>query len=156
MSETEKQLSIFEKIAKEHIPSAKIRENDEFMAILDLNPNCKWQSLVFPKTRYDSDVEKMPEDVYTRFLLAAKKVETILKKWLWVSRVGLIIEGLGVPHAHIKLYPMHWLSADWQWEETQEPIWFERYPGYLISQLGEQRSSEYLQQVAQEILENQQ
>jgi len=32
--------SIFEKIVAGEIPSTKIRENDEFLAILDVFPNC--------------------------------------------------------------------------------------------------------------------
>ena len=79
MNEQERQPSIFEKIATKEIPSTKIREDDEFLAILDLFPNTKGQTLLFPKKRYESDIEKMPEDIFQRFFLAAKKVETILK-----------------------------------------------------------------------------
>lgn len=155
MNKQERQLSIFEKIATNEIPATKIRENDEFLAILDLFPNCKGQTLVFPKKRYESDIEKMPEDVYQRFFLVAKKVETLLKKWLWVHRVGLIVEWLGVNHAHIKLYPMHGLPEQREKNEKQENVRFENYPSYLTSTSGSQKSPEYLQEVAEEILKNQ-
>lgn len=155
MSELERQPSLFEKMVAGDIPATKIWENDEFLAILDLFPNCKGQTLVFPKKRYESDVETMPEDVYQRFFLAAKTVETVLKKWLWVQRVGLIVEWLGVNHAHIKLYPMHWLPEQREKNDRQEDIWFEIYPSYLTSASGPQKSLEELAAVAKEILESQ-
>lgn len=155
MSDLQRQQSLFEKIANNEIPSIKIRENDEFLAILDLFPNCKGQTLVFPKKRYESDIETMPEDVYTRFFLAAKTVETLLKKWLGVQRVGLIVEWLGVNHAHIKLYPMHGLPEQREQNEKQADVRFNTYPSYLTSATGAQKTSEYLADVAKEILENQ-
>jgi histidine triad (HIT) family protein len=72
--------SIFEKIYAGEIPSTKIRENDEFFAILDVFPNCKGQTLVIPKQRYESDITLLPEDVYSRYMLAVKHVMTLLKK----------------------------------------------------------------------------
>ncbi|MEI7477145.1 MAG: HIT domain-containing protein [bacterium] len=84
--------SIFEKIVAGEIPCAKIRENDEFLAILDLFPNTKGQTLVFPKKRYDSDIALMPDDVYEAYMLAVKDVMQILKKGLNVHRVGMIVE----------------------------------------------------------------
>lgn len=155
MENQERQSSVFEKIASGEIPATKIWENDDFLAILDLFPNCKWQTLVFSKKRYDSDIEKMPEDVYQQFFLAAKHVETILKNWLWVSRVGLIVEWLWVNHAHIKLYPMHGLPEEREQNERQADIRFDTYPSYLTSASGAQKSPEYLQEVAEEILKNQ-
>ena len=152
MNEEERQLSIFEKIATNQIPSTKIREDDEFLAILDLFPNTKGQTLLFPKKRYESDIEKMPEDIFQRFFLAAKKVETILKKWLGVNRVGLIVEWLGVNHAHIKLYPMHGLPEQREQNEERDIVWFDEYPGYLTSKSWDHKSAEYLWEVANEIL----
>lgn len=96
---------IFCKIIAEKIPAAKIWENDEFVAILDAFPACKWQTLVMTKTHIWSDVFVMPDDQYSRFFLAVKEVITSLKKWLWVERIGIVVEGLEVDHAHVKLYP---------------------------------------------------
>jgi len=96
---------IFCKINAWEIPAAKIRENDEFLAILDAFPACKWQTLVMPKIHIWSDIFVMPDDKYSRFLLAVKEVISLLKKWLQVERIWMIMEGSQVNHAHIKLYP---------------------------------------------------
>lgn len=102
---------IFCKIISEQIPSFKIREDEHFLAILDVFPNTKGQTLVIPKKHYDSDVFEMDEAMMNKFFVAAKKVSKLLKKSLKVHRIALVMEGMGVNHAHIKLYPLHGLDT---------------------------------------------
>ena len=102
---------IFCKIVSEQIPSFKIREDEHFLAILDVFPNTKGQTLVIPKKHYDSDVFEMDEAMMNKFFVAAKKVSKLLKKSLKVQRIALVMEGMGVNHAHIKLYPLHGLDT---------------------------------------------
>lgn len=147
--------SLFELIAQWKIPSVKIREDDEFMAILDIFPNCKWQTLVIPKQRYDSDISFMPDDIYQRYMQAAKHVMDMLKKWLGVKRVGMIVEWMWVHHVHIKLYPMHGLSDEWTAMWSWESVRFDTYQWYLTTKIGEQKNSEELQTIADEIRSHQ-
>lgn len=98
---------LFCKIIAGEIPSHKVRENDEFYAFLDLFPNCKGQTLVIPKEHFDSDFFVIEDSAfYTRYLMAVREVAQLLKTKLGVIRVGMIMEGMGVNHLHIKLYPM--------------------------------------------------
>ena len=71
---------IFCKIISGEVPSVKIWENDEFIAILDAFPACKGQVLVIPKRHYDSDIFLMGDDVYTSLMLATKEVAALMKK----------------------------------------------------------------------------
>ncbi|MCX6824240.1 MAG: HIT domain-containing protein [candidate division SR1 bacterium] len=96
---------VFCKIVAGEIPSVKIRENDQFIALLDAFPACKGQTLVLPKRHYDPDIFLMENNVYVQFMLATKEVVSLLKHGLGVDKIGLVVEGLQVPHAHIKLYP---------------------------------------------------
>jgi histidine triad (HIT) family protein len=144
--------SIFEKIVAGEVPCTKIRENNEFLAILDVFPNCKGQTLVIPKKRYDSDISLMPDDVYGRYMIAVKDVIWLLKKWLWVKRVGVIMEWMGVHHAHVKLYPIHGVDANWKPMPTAEKVWFDQYEGYLTTHIGEFKGKDELDWVAKEIL----
>jgi len=96
---------IFCDIVAGKIPSVKIWENDQFIALFDAFPACKWQSLILPKRHYDSDIFIMDSDVYTAFMLATQEVVAFLKAWLWVEKIGMVVEWLQVPHAHVKLYP---------------------------------------------------
>ena len=105
---------VFCKIVAGEIPSVKIWENDDFVALLDAFPACKGQTLVLPKRHYDSDIFLMNDSLYSSLLLATKDVVDIMKKWLWVEKIGMVVEWLQVPHAHIKLYPFRWgKSFEW-------------------------------------------
>ncbi len=99
---------LFCRIIAGEIPSVKIWENDQFVALLDAFPACKGQTLVLPKHHYDSDIFLMENNVYVDLMLASKNVVSLLKYWLWVEKIGLVVEWLQVPHAHVKLYPFRW------------------------------------------------
>ncbi len=144
---------IFCKIINHDIPSQKIWENDEFYAFLDLSPNCKWQSLIIPKKHYDSDLFLVKDEgFYGRYLAAAQEVVDLLKKSLWVVRVWMIMEWMGVNHLHIKLYPMWNLNHEWTPIEERENVFYESYPGFLTTKMWKALSQEELAEVAKEIL----
>lgn len=138
---------IFCKISKEEIPSFKIKENDEFFAILDIFPNTKGMTLIIPKNHYDSYIFEMAEDVYTRFLLFAKETGKELDEKLGVERTALVMEGMGVNHAHIKLYPLHGLGKEFQTITPEGNIFFEKYEGYLTTKLGPKADEEQLEKL---------
>ncbi len=127
---------VFCKIVKGEIDSAKIWEDDEFLAILDIMPNMKGMTVLLTKKHYGSYIFDMPEDVYLRFMSAAKKVAKILEKGLGVVRVAMVMEGTGFNHAHIKLYPLHGLKDKNQEIRAEERIFFDKYKGYISTKLG--------------------
>jgi histidine triad (HIT) family protein len=138
---------IFCKIAKGEIPSYKIWENDEFFAILDIFPNTKGMTLVISKEHYDSYAFDMPDDVYLRFITAAKHVGKLLDEKLNVSRTAMVIEGMGVNHAHIKLYPLHGVGKDFHAMVPDREVFFEKYQGYISTQLGPKADNEFLEEL---------
>jgi histidine triad (HIT) family protein len=98
--------TVFTKIVNGDIPSYKVAEDDRFYAFLDINPVAKGHTLVIPKTEIDYifDIE---DDLYKDFLLFAKKVATGLKKVIPCEKVGLVVIGLEILHAHIHLIPLN-------------------------------------------------
>ena len=142
---------IFCKIANGEIPSAKIWENENFIAILDINPNTKGMTLVLPKKHFDSDAFLMPDEDYKELMLATKKVSEILRKGLKVNRVAMVMEGMGVNHVHIKLYPLYGIEKEFVETWAKEKIFFENYQGYISTQLGPQANPDGLQKLAEEI-----
>ncbi len=143
---------VFCKIAKGEIPSAKIWEDGKFMAILDISPNTKGMTLVLTKEHYDSYVfDDMPEPVYLEFMETAKKVVKMLEKGLDVKRVALVMEGMGVNHAHIKLYPLHGLTEKFKEMWAKDKVYFDNYRGYLSTQLGHQADPAELMKLTEEI-----
>ena len=142
---------IFCKIANGEIPSVKVWEDEKHLAILDINPNTEGMTLVMTKKHFDSDATDMPERDYTELMLAVKKIAKLLEKGLNVKRVAIVMEGMGVNHVHVKLYPLYGIEEKFKETWAKEKIFFDRYEGYISTQLGPQKSNEELGRVAKKI-----
>lgn len=142
---------IFCKIIKGEIPSAKVFEDDNFIAILDVNPNTKGMTLVMPKKHFDSDAFLMPDEDYKSLMSASKKVSEILRNGLGVNRVAMVMEGMGVNHVHIKLYPLYGVEREFKEIWAKDKVFFNEYQGYISTQLGPKADIEELQKLAEKI-----
>lgn len=129
-------------------------EDDEFIAFLAIDPNTPGMSCVIPKEHFGSDVLKMPDDVLQRFVVATKKVAEILENhYADVGRVGLMMEGTGIDHAHIKLIPFHgtenFKKGIWKQIHSEKNFWFEKYEGWISSGGGPLADPEELKKLAE-------
>lgn len=97
--------SIFTKIVQGEIPAYKVAEDDNYLAFLDIFPVAKGHTLVIPKKEVDYLFD-LSDDNYSGLQLFAKKVAAGLKKAIPCKKVGVLVLGLEVPHAHIHLVPM--------------------------------------------------
>jgi len=97
--------SIFSKIANNEIPSYKVAEDEKFLAFLDISPVTKGHTLVIPKKEIDYLFD-LDDELYTGLHLFAKKVAKGIKKAVNCKKVGVLVLGLEVPHAHLHLIPM--------------------------------------------------
>ena len=97
--------TIFSKIIAGDIPSYKIAENDNFYAFLDINPMAKGHTLVVPKQEIDYIFE-LDDVLLGEMVIFSKRVAAAIKKVIPCNRVGLMVIGLEVPHAHIHLVPI--------------------------------------------------
>ena len=145
---------VFCKIVKGEFDSAKVWEDDTYLAILDLNPNTHGMAVVITKEHHDSYIVDMDDATYAEFFKAAKKVAKMLEKALKVKRVALVMEGMGINHAHIKLYPLHGLEQKFAETWVTEREFFDSYKGYISTKMGPQKTMEELQKLAKEIKEN--
>jgi diadenosine tetraphosphate (Ap4A) HIT family hydrolase len=142
---------IFCKIIKGEIPGHKIWEDKEFLAILDIFPNTKGMTLVMSKKHYNSYTFEMPDKVYQKFMAAGKQVAKLLDKKLGVQRTALVMEGMGVNHVHLKLYPLHGLNKKFTDIEAKKTVFFKNYPGYLTTQMGIQADPKELKKIVNKI-----
>ena len=97
--------TIFSKIIAGDIPSYKIAENDKFYAFLDINPMAKGHTLVVPKQETDYIFE-LDDVLLGEMVIFSKRVAAVIKNAVPCNRVGLMVIGLEVPHAHIHLVPI--------------------------------------------------
>ena len=144
---------VFCKLVSNQIFCAKIWEDEKFMAFLDINPNTKGMTVVIPKSHFDSYAIDMPDNIYGEFFLSAKKVARILEKGLDTKRVAIVMEGLMINHAHIKLYPIHGLEEKFAEILSDERIFFNKYVGYISTKLGPEAKLKDLETLANEIKE---
>jgi len=97
---------IFCKIASGQIPSSKIWEDEDHFAFLDINPINPGHALVIPKKHIDN-VFSIEDEAYSKLFLAAKRLSGPIQDAVGSKRVGVIIEGFLVHHAHIHLVPIN-------------------------------------------------
>lgn len=142
---------IFCKIVKGEIPSYKVYKDEEFLAFLDIQPNVKGMTLVITKKHYPSYAFELPQEVYVKLMDVSKKVAKSIDKALNVKRTAMVMEGMGINHAHIKLYPLHGLEKEFEEIWAPEKIFFEKYKGYVTTQLGPKADSKELEEIAKKI-----
>lgn len=97
--------SIFTKIIRGEIPSHKIYEDDKVLAFLDIAPYTYGHTLVIPKDQTDH-LWDLDDELYLYVMKIAKKVAQRQRAILKPQRVGIIVEGFAVPHAHVHVFPM--------------------------------------------------
>lgn len=98
--------TIFSKIINGEIPCYKIAENDRYFAFLDIKPMAKGHVLVVPKEETDYIFDLKDADL-SQLILFSKKIAVAIKKAITCKRVGMMVVGMEVPHAHIHLIPIN-------------------------------------------------
>jgi len=97
---------IFCKIVAKDIPADLVYEDDLTLAFLDNSPINPGHTLLIPKSHKDHlwDLEK--ED-YHYIMDTTKKIQSALQKTYSPPKVGLVVEGFGVAHAHLHVIPIY-------------------------------------------------
>lgn len=98
--------TIFTKIINGDIPSYKIAETEDYYAFLDINPIVEGHTLVIPKKEMDY-IFDLDDDTLSGLNLFAKKVAKAIEQAVTCKRVGVMVIGTEVPHAHIHLIPFN-------------------------------------------------
>ncbi len=111
-------MSVFTKIIAGEIPSYKIAEDHNYIAILDINPNAIGHTLVIPKKEVNKlfDLDK---ETYNGLMDFSFRVANALKKTIPCKRIGMSVIGLEVPHVHVHLIPINTM-ADMQFIKKEK------------------------------------
>ncbi|MBV9000607.1 MAG: HIT family protein [Solirubrobacterales bacterium] len=97
--------SIFTRIVNREIPAHILREDDDYLAFLDVRPIRPGHSLVIPKREID-DVFDLPDPLLSGLLLFARPVANAIRETTGAQRIGMAVLGIEVPHAHVHLVPI--------------------------------------------------
>lgn len=148
---------IFCEIAAKRIKTPGVFWEDKLhMAFLSIDPNTDGFSCVIPKKHFGSDILKMDDISLKKLVIAAKKVSQILEAhYSDVGRVGLMMEGTGIDHAHVKLFPMHGTEdlkkGIWRQYLSGKEFWFEKYEGWICSGGGPKADFKKLSELAKRL-----
>lgn len=102
---------IFCKIAAGEIPSRKIYEDKDLIAIMDLNPTSKGHSLIIPK-EHCTNIYDIDEDIAAKVMKTAKKLATKITVALNCDGFNLLqnngeTAGQTMFHFHMHLIPRY-------------------------------------------------
>lgn len=102
---------IFCKIAAGEIPSRKIYEDNDLIAIMDLNPTSKGHSLIIPKEHY-TNIYDIDEEIAGKVMKTAKKLATKMTVALNCDGFNLLqnngeTAGQTMFHFHMHLIPRY-------------------------------------------------
>jgi diadenosine tetraphosphate (Ap4A) HIT family hydrolase len=144
---------IFCKIVNGKAPVHKIWEDEKHIAFLSIFPNTPGFTVMVTKEHLPSYFADNDDQILTEFITAAKKVAKLIDAGFDdVGRTGLIAEGFGVDHLHLKLFPMHGTkSNNWQQHNSHVEKFFYYYEGYISSHNGPKASDEQLTKIAKMI-----
>ena len=96
--------SIFSKIIAKEIPSYAVASDADYVAFLDINPVTEGHTLVVPKIETDY-IFDLDDTALAGMMVFAKRVAKAMQKVIECKRIGIVVMGLEVPHAHIHLIP---------------------------------------------------
>lgn len=100
---------IFCKIIAGEIPSYCVYEDDDFRAILDVNPSAKGHVIILPK-KHAANIFELPDEYAAKVMVVAKKIAKALKETYHCDGVNILqnngeAAGQTVFHLHVHVIP---------------------------------------------------
>lgn len=127
-------------------------EDSEHLAFLTPFPNTEGFTVLIPRRHHPSYIMQMEPAAMLALFAAAREVALLLDRALGTRRTGIIAEGMGIDHAHLKLAPMHGIpEGEWRPIRSRVRSVYAEYPGYIASHDGPAARPERLDEVAARI-----
>ena len=122
---------IFCKILAGEIPSATVYEDDDFKAILDVNPAARGHVIILSKN-HAANIFELPDEDASKVMVVAKKIATAVQKTYSCDGVNILqnngkAAGQTVFHLHVHVIPryegdMDSIRIGWNPGETPEDL----------------------------------
>ena len=97
---------VFCKIVAGEEPASVVYEDEGVLALMNIRPVRPGELLVIPKEHIDHFCD-VPDGLACRILVEAQRLSRNIRERLKPERVGLVVHGFGVPHAHLVVVPQH-------------------------------------------------
>ncbi len=96
---------IFCDIAAGRAPASVIHEDDQCLAFLNIRPVREGEFMVIPRAHIDHFTD-LPDDLAVHIMVTAQHLARQAQSVLRPLRMGYVVHGFGVPHAHLNVIPM--------------------------------------------------
>jgi histidine triad (HIT) family protein len=96
--------TIFSRIIAGEIPGTFVHRDDRCVAFMSINPLARGHVLVVPVDEIDHWVDA-PADLMSHLFGVVHRIGQAQQRAFGCERVGVIIAGYEVPHAHIHVIP---------------------------------------------------
>lgn len=101
--------TVFTMILQGDIPGTFVHRDDRCAVFMSINPMAPGHALVVPVEEVDHWIDGDP-DLIAHLFTVSHRVAVAQEKAFGCERVGMIIAGYEVPHAHIHLVPTNEMS----------------------------------------------
>jgi histidine triad (HIT) family protein len=97
---------IFCRIVAHEAEASVLYEDERIIAFMNIKPTNEGEFMVIPKVHIDHFCD-LPDELSCSIIVAAQRLSRNLMDKLKPKRVGLVVHGFGVPHAHLVVVPQH-------------------------------------------------
>lgn len=124
---------VFCEIASGRKPCSRVYEDDLSIGFMGIRPLHPGELMVIPKEHIDHFCD-IPDQLATHILIVAQQFSRTIRQVLSPKRVGLVVHGFGVPHAHLSVVPLQsptditsaryaqWVDGKLVFSEQQTPL----------------------------------
>ena len=96
---------VFCELASGKKPCSRVHEDDVSIGFMGIRPLHPGELMVIPKEHIDHFCD-IPDQLAAHILIVAQQLSRAIRKILSPQRVGLVVHGFGVPHAHLSVVPL--------------------------------------------------
>jgi len=101
--------TIFSRIIAGEIPGTFVHRDDRCVAFMSINPLARGHVLVVPIEEIDHWIDA-PAELVTHLFAVAHRIGRAQQQAFDCARVGVIVAGYEVPHAHVHVIPTENMS----------------------------------------------
>jgi histidine triad (HIT) family protein len=97
---------IFCNIVTKQAPASIVYEDEEILGFMDIHPIHTGQCMLIPKQHIDHFTD-VSEEVAGKMMQIAQRIGKNILRELKPERIGYVVHGYGVAHAHLVIVPQH-------------------------------------------------
>jgi histidine triad (HIT) family protein len=97
---------VFCEIVAGRAPASVIYQDDVLMAFMGIQPTAPGECLVIPRAHVDHFTD-VSDEAAQRIIVVAQRIGRAMRALFEPERVGYLVHGYGVAHAHLVLVPQH-------------------------------------------------